>query len=452
MIPEFTPAEDSNQRAYGGWIILFILFAFLITSVVSGTFRRQANTPKPYEQEQQALNQSVRMKETMKQFIDLPSMDKGTTMKSFSAVAEDLKTQPKAPQFLAVAEHELGQKLDPAVAAQLKKNHSKEDNLLLMLYSSSKLTKSQGDTIIKELPPTMFIYRLALVHAREKAGMTPSGRQDFVNPVKVVGFVGISMLLVLIGIAGFVLWVVFFSLKKANKISPKGLPTAPMTARDADRLAWKAAILISTFFLLSELTAASGLAGRTPLANLIPPFSILALLWLLNRVSILGRPVTLSYQGLNRTDLRRHILLGLAGFCAELPITLALFALGTSLLKGLPTPTHPASEALLNNPNALLIFVVGFGASVSAPIWEEIMFRGSLFPSLSRYLGVAPAALFSSFLFASIHPQGIPGWAGLGAMATVSCLLVYYTKSLVPSITMHMIHNTMILIFALTAS
>ena len=65
---------------------------------------------------------------------------------------------------------------------------------------------------------------------------------------------------------------------------------------------------------------------------------------------------------------------------------------------------------------------------------------------------MSPAALVSSFLFASIHPQGPVLWAALASVALFSCFLAQKTRSLVPSITMHLAHNTTLLALTLLVS
>ena len=50
---------------------------------------------------------------------------------------------------------------------------------------------------------------------------------------------------------------------------------------------------------------------------------------------------------------------------------------------------------------ALLLFFLT--AAVAAPLFEEVLFRGFLLPSLTRYMPVWGAILLSSFIFAAAH-------------------------------------------------
>ena len=59
-------------------------------------------------------------------------------------------------------------------------------------------------------------------------------------------------------------------------------------------------------------------------------------------------------------------------------------------------------------------------AILAAPVFEEFVFRGLVFRGLQRSLGVAPAAVASAAIFASVHPPMlvVPAWCmGLVAAA-----------------------------------
>ena len=137
---------------------------------------------------------------------------------------------------------------------------------------------------------------------------------------------------------------------------------------------------------------------------------------------VLRRNPRMAEVGLTTRDFGRNVLLGLWAFLLELPVTGAIAIVCALLLKNLPQPEHPASTSLMNSPDLLTVVATFFGGALVAPFWEETMFRGLLFPALRGVLrGPVPAALVSSFLFASIHPQGPVLWA---ALATVAPLLL----------------------------
>jgi membrane protease YdiL (CAAX protease family) len=151
-------------------------------------------------------------------------------------------------------------------------------------------------------------------------------------------------------------------------------------------------------------------------------------------------------------DLGRHIAWGIGGFFVELPITMIMAAVGLLIFSALPQPSHPATEEILKAKNLASVVPILFFGSVTAPIWEEFVFRGLIFPALFRVIGrVATAAVITGFIFAMIHPQGIVLWMALATVGTVGCALTYQTRSLIPTVVMHMLHNSTIFIAVLLA-
>jgi membrane protease YdiL (CAAX protease family) len=91
-----------------------------------------------------------------------------------------------------------------------------------------------------------------------------------------------------------------------------------------------------------------------------------------------------------------------------------------------------------------LIFLMG---AIVVPFIEELFFRGFIFAGLVRDLGWKRAAILSSLIFAFVHivsPASIrffPFYFGLGFGFA---WLYYKTRSIVPSVIMHGVHNFLI--------
>ncbi len=80
-------------------------------------------------------------------------------------------------------------------------------------------------------------------------------------------------------------------------------------------------------------------------------------------------------------------------------------------------------------------------ACLLAPVAEETLYRGVLFGSCRNQLGVLPAALLSSAVFAIIHFYDGYGLASVGVFG-FSCALLYSgTGSLTTVIVLHMLYN-----------
>lgn len=77
---------------------------------------------------------------------------------------------------------------------------------------------------------------------------------------------------------------------------------------------------------------------------------------------------------------------------------------------------------------------------VIAPITEEIIFRGFMFKGIRRHLPFVVTALAVSGIFGLVHGQWNVG-LDVFAMSMISCYLVEKTRSLWPSIFLHVLKN-----------
>ena len=89
-------------------------------------------------------------------------------------------------------------------------------------------------------------------------------------------------------------------------------------------------------------------------------------------------------------------------------------------------------------------------AIILAPIYEEIIFRGVLFPFVVKRTGLILGTLMVSALFALIHFH-LPSVIALSLLSALLCLAYWKTGSLWTSIGIHMIFNA-VTILALNIS
>ncbi|KAK3011686.1 hypothetical protein RJ639_010866 [Escallonia herrerae] len=91
--------------------------------------------------------------------------------------------------------------------------------------------------------------------------------------------------------------------------------------------------------------------------------------------------------------------------CLMFPLVNRLSQVNLSLLPMLPsTPVTVSSveqSIVARDPVAMALYAIV--VSVCAPVWEEIVFRGFLLPSLTRYMPVWCSILVSSVAFALAH-------------------------------------------------
>ncbi|XP_068660132.1 uncharacterized protein [Aristolochia californica] len=91
--------------------------------------------------------------------------------------------------------------------------------------------------------------------------------------------------------------------------------------------------------------------------------------------------------------------------CLLFPLVNRLSQFNINLLPTLPTSQVGASSVeqsiVARDPVAMILYAVV--VSVCAPVWEEIIFRGFLLPSLTRYIPVWCSILVSAVAFALAH-------------------------------------------------
>ncbi len=91
------------------------------------------------------------------------------------------------------------------------------------------------------------------------------------------------------------------------------------------------------------------------------------------------------------------------------------------------------------------VFAVAFLATFTAPLVEEVVYRGVLYSGLRKNFGVAAAIILSTLLFALVHvPQYYPSIATIIIILVLSLTLTLIrakTGNLLPCIVLHTIFN-----------
>lgn len=93
----------------------------------------------------------------------------------------------------------------------------------------------------------------------------------------------------------------------------------------------------------------------------------------------------------------------------------------------------------------LAVYVVAFLATVTAPLVEEVTYRGVLYSAFQRKFGVPAAFIFVTFLFSVIHwPQYWPSYSTIFLLTLLSLTLTairVVSKNLLPCIILHTLFN-----------
>ncbi|KAJ4832358.1 hypothetical protein Tsubulata_002158 [Turnera subulata] len=151
------------------------------------------------------------------------------------------------------------------------------------------------------------------------------------------------------------------------------------------------------------------------------------------------RPLTSDWF---RFSLKGNWLFDVALGCFMFPLVNRLSQFNLSLLPILPsTPVTLSSveqSIAARDPVAMALYAIV--VSVCAPVWEEIVFRGFLLPSLTRYMPVWCAILVSSVAFALAH-FNVQRMLPLIFLGVVMGLIFARSRNLLPSMLLHSLWN-----------
>jgi uncharacterized protein len=140
---------------------------------------------------------------------------------------------------------------------------------------------------------------------------------------------------------------------------------------------------------------------------------------------------------------------GIGGYLVAVPLVLLVSLINQQIWQG-QGGSNPLLFLALQAQDQVALVIFFSTASIAAPIFEEIMFRGFLLPSLTRYVSVTSAIIISALIFAVAHlslSEVLP-------LATLGIVLgVVYTRSrnLLAPMLLHSLWNsgTLISLFVL---
>jgi len=280
-----------------------------------------------------------------------------------------------------------------------------------------------------------------------------------------LGLFGVTFLVILGFVSGVILDVIYFFLRFQSKdVIPHLGETKekPWNLLDVT----KAVILYFSFLAIIRLFFVTGfvhsfvsfLLKSQDTAIVIDGFENMALGFSLSYLIIgivLVYFVTFKYKqsffktlGLNVRNVVRGAILGLASYVSYLPFLFValLTSLGLSSFFKMAPEENPLLNVFSIEGRPWLIFYFVLCICFIGPIIEELFFRGFLYPALRKKIGPVLSILISSALFSLLHMT----FVGFLPILFLGILLAYmYEKSgsLLPSITIHIIHNSSITLF-----
>ncbi|MEL6260279.1 MAG: type II CAAX endopeptidase family protein [Cyanobacteria bacterium J06626_6] len=131
---------------------------------------------------------------------------------------------------------------------------------------------------------------------------------------------------------------------------------------------------------------------------------------------------------------------GLGGYLVALPLMLGVSVLNQQIWQG-QGGNNPILQLVLEEQDPVALGMFLFTAAVAAPIFEEILFRGFLLPSLTRYMSTWGAIGLSSLIFAVAHlsfSEVLP----LAVLGAILGFVYVRSQNLMTSILLHSTWNS----------
>jgi membrane protease YdiL (CAAX protease family) len=137
------------------------------------------------------------------------------------------------------------------------------------------------------------------------------------------------------------------------------------------------------------------------------------------------------------TTISKHrvpaVIDGLAYGIAANALSHVLIGIGLGIFGG-----HLHSGQVLTNADSIITFTM---ATIFAPYWEELLFRGWLLDKITKHTNFTFSAIFTTVLFPLLHIKEPQIFLSLLALS-IGCLIVRIRhKSVTPAIICHSIFN-----------
>ncbi|MBE9178079.1 CPBP family intramembrane metalloprotease [Oculatella sp. LEGE 06141] len=137
---------------------------------------------------------------------------------------------------------------------------------------------------------------------------------------------------------------------------------------------------------------------------------------------------------------RNWFVWGVGGYFVALPLMIGVSLLNQQIWRG-QGGSNPLLQIVLEEGDTVALSMFFFTAAVAAPVFEELLFRGFLLPSLTRYVPAWGAIALSSLLFAVAHlslSEVIP----LAVLGSVLGFVYVRSRSLLAPMLLHSLWNS----------
>jgi membrane protease YdiL (CAAX protease family) len=233
------------------------------------------------------------------------------------------------------------------------------------------------------------------------------------------------------------------------------VPNRPALTQELTQRSWNTlqiGILLGVLLLLYFLASFIGIffyEEQIPLVQLIATLVIYSIIGVI--ITLINRRRGGSWEvscGMGVRQMRKLAISPLL-YLAFIPF-LMLISKGYHLLLeyilGSEVELQQVAEIVTQELSWLQMLYIAMAILV-APLYEELLFRGIIFPYMVKRTGLAGATLLVSLFFAALHFH-LPSVVPLFLLSAVLCLAYWRTGSLWVSIGIHTIFNA-VSIFAL---
>lgn len=461
-----TPPPIIDPPAHGGpiafrWALVAIFFLLLITLTLENRSAEKNTKPKVSPTEMVQVRMALQMesfarsseKSGSKSIAEIYRKNSQDSLRSaLSEVKSESSRNPESAAMHAAIATALNLPIPDRVLDQIRKKGSKDFIALSEIYSVKSLSPKRSQELAKQVEDIDEVGTLAAYQAREKGG--DKGALERAFP-KEAFFAFIGLVMVMMGgvILGIGAWALFFIQRNRPEWAPRDHPFSFLNPDQASKLGLLGVGLIGLFVFLQVPVEAALKSQPDHISLLAGTALFLTLFFATLSFLKIGEKSILSFLNQSSLPIWRQILLGIAGWAANLPIIGLLLVVMAPLMKSTQAD-HPLNDMISQGGGSLATIALFFAAAVSAPLWEEIVFRGALFGGMrsalrSRKWAIPASIVMSSLCFAAIHPQGPALWLTLGWIGAMGCLLTYYTRSIIPAIVMHAVHNGLLVALSL---
>ena len=255
---------------------------------------------------------------------------------------------------------------------------------------------------------------------------------------------------ILAGVAGLGLLIALiaqFFLEKENSILATNSNLAWETPWNAEVI-WQ--VLIIGFFFIGQilLPLVFGISGLNPINfNLrFKAFYVLVSYILMTTGGLLVLYFSLkSFFPLPKEWFQfkwrsNWILWGGGGYLIALPLVVLVSLINQQIWQG-QGGSNPILFLALEAQDQVVLGIFFFTASIAAPLFEEIIFRGFLLPSLTRYLPIWSSILVSSLIFSIAH-LSISEVLPLTALGIILGFVYTRSRNLLAPMLLHSLWNS----------